>query len=361
MKRWQKLVLIILVVVIASQVPFAYRRYRLGKLNQAIQQVNALRQPIADEKFVEYRGVMHVHSFLGGHSPGTFDQIIDAAKSNNLDFVMMTEHTSSRFNTAALTLKGVHDGILFINGNEISVANGERLLILPGDESSTPGDPGSVNEVIDRAKTKNQLAVVAYPTEFKSWSAAYDGVEVYNVFTNAKQINPLVMLFDGLWSYRTYPDLLFATFYQRPSESLGKWDDAIAATGRRLVATAGNDAHANVGINVSDNSGRTWIGFKADPYERSFRLVRMHVLISAGTPLTSESLLAAIAAGHCFIAFDLFGDAAGFRFTAENGSENKVQGDEIAASNGVRLTIQLPLAARAVLLKNGKPFADDSG
>lgn len=362
MKRWQKVFLVLLALIICSQVPFAYRRYRLGRLHAVIQQLNQQHQPKPDDKFVEYKGVVHVHSFLGGHSAGGFEEIIAAAKQNQLDFVVMTEHTSADFNTAAMTLKDVHNGVLFINGNEVSAPTKERLLILPGDETSSLSQSASIAEVLAGTKARSALALVAYPEEFKSWNeSGYDGVEVYNVYTNALKINPVVMFFDGMWSYRSYPDLLFATFYTRPSNSLNFWDDAIRTTGRRLVATAGNDAHANVGLSLNDASGKTLLRFKADPYERSFRLVQMHVLIANGEPLSSASLVQAFAAGHCFIGFDLFGDTRGFRFAATKGSDQRVQGDEIASGNGVTLSVQVPVSARVVLLKDGKVFSDESG
>lgn len=362
MKRWQKLFLVLLVVIICSQIPFAYRRYRLGRLHDAIQQINSQRQPKPDENFVEYKGVVHVHSFLGGHSAGNFEEIIAAANSNQLNFVVMTEHTSANFNTAAMTLRDIHSGALFINGNEVSFPTKERLLIFPGDETANLPEASSMVDVLARTKARKALALVAYPEEFKSWNAPdYDGVEVYNLYTNAKRINPVIMFFDGLWSYRSYPDLLFATFYARPANSLDRWDNAISMTGRQLVATAGNDAHANIGVSLNDASGKTWVGFKADPYRRSFRLVRMHVLIPTAEPFNSESLLRAFAAGHCFIGFDLFGDTSGFRFVAKSGDDQKVQGDEIAMVNGVTLSVQLPVSARVVLLKDGRIFRDETG
>src|ERR1700674_1654865 len=137
MKRWKKLLLGLVLAVLLSQIPFAYRRYKLGRLHSAIQLLNSQRALEAPESsFAEYKGVVHVHSFLGGHSNGNFENIIAAAKSNQLNFVVMTEHTSDDFNTAAMTLKGLHAGILFINGNEVSGTNSDRLLLLPGDESA---------------------------------------------------------------------------------------------------------------------------------------------------------------------------------------------------------------------------------
>ncbi|MBC8031104.1 MAG: hypothetical protein H7Z16_13400 [Pyrinomonadaceae bacterium] len=361
MKRWKKLLLALLVVVLFSQIPFAYRRYKLGRLQAAIQQVNSQRRNSEKSDYLEYTGVMHVHSFLGGHSTGNFEQIIAAAQANQLRFVVMTEHTSDRFNTAAMTLKGTHGGILFINGTEFRAGNADRLLLVPGDELANDSRPSSSEDVITRTKAAARLAFVAYPQEFKSWTArGYDGVEVYNVYTDALQINPVTMFFDGLWSYRSYPDLLFANFYRRPDRNLQKWDEAIGSTSRRLVATAGNDAHANVGFSLNSDSGKPLFGVTLDPYERSFRLVRLHVLLPNDKQLDAESLLASLGAGHCFIGFDLFGDTSGFSFSASNGVEHKIQGDEILFEKEVKLSVNTPAPSRVILLKDGKAIKDEN-
>ncbi len=132
MRPKKLILLIVLVVLLLSQDPFAYRRYKLRRLNAAIQQLNTQRTQQQTSGFTEYKGVVHVHSFLGGHSAGTFAEIISAAQANQLNFVIMTEHTEKDFDTAAMTLQGIHGGVLFINGNEVSAENGDRLLALPG-------------------------------------------------------------------------------------------------------------------------------------------------------------------------------------------------------------------------------------
>lgn len=368
MKRWKKLLLLLLLLVLLSQIPFAYRRYKLGRLQTAIQQLKSQRVVThANDGLAEFKGVIHVHSFLGGHSAGNFEEIIAAAQSNQLDFVVMTEHPSKNFNTSEMTLKGEHGGVLFINGNEVRTAAGDRLLLIPGDAHSD--GQSSTQQVLSRRASG--LTLVAYPEEFKSWeTTGYNGVEVYNVYTNARGINPLVMFFDGLWSYGSYPDLLFATFYRRPTENLKKWDELISQKGKRLIATPGNDSHANVGISLNDSSGKTLLGFKLDPYDRSFRLVRLHVLADnrsllngrISLPLLDEGmLLSGISAGHCFIGFDLFGDTTGFRYTAHDQDEDRIMGDEIKLENEVRLTVGLPVSGRIVLLKDGSVIHDDTG
>src|SRR4029434_8509827 len=140
------ILLVVLFILLLTQIPFAYRRLKLRRLSSTIQQLNSQRTPAPPNGFREYKGVVHVHSFLGGHSAGTFSEIISAAQRNQLQFVIMTEHTEKEFDTAAMTLQGTHGGVLFINGNEVSAENGDRLLVLPG-----------------------AVSIVAYPQEFRDW------------------------------------------------------------------------------------------------------------------------------------------------------------------------------------------------
>jgi hypothetical protein len=331
------ILLVVLLLLLLSQIPFAYRRYKLHRLSAAIQQLNSERRTQEANGFTDYKGVVHVHSFLGGHSTGSFGEIISAAQANQLQFVIMTEHTEKDFDTAAMTLQGVHGGVLFINGNEVSAPNGDRLLVLPG-----------------------EISIAAYPQEFKNWDTpGLNGVEVYNVFTNARRINPVVAFFDVLWSQRSYPDLIFALYLARPDESLKKWDQALARA--RLTGVAGNDAHANIGVSLKDSSGKTLLGIQLDPYETSFRLVRLHALIEANKQLDATSLLDAMRAGHCFIGFDFLGDTSGFSFTAENAGERKIQGDEISLKPETRLRVQTPVPGRIVIFKDGAVLVDESG
>src|SRR5215216_2899191 len=334
--RSKKFILLIAsLLLLLSQIPFAYRRYKLRRLSDAVRQLNLERH--TPEGFTEYKGVVHVHSFLGGHSTGTFSEIIAAAQANQLQFVIMTEHTEKEFDTAAMTLKGMYGDVLFINGNEVSAANGDRTLALPGD-----------------------VSLVAYPEQFQNWNTpGLDGVEVYNVFTNARRISPVIAFFDVLWSKRSYPDLIFALYVARPDEALRKWDQAMTRT--RLTGVAGNDAHANIGVSLKDSSGKTLLGIQLDPYEISFRLVRVHVLIEQNKTLDETSLLEALRAGHCFIGFDFLGDTSGFSFEAENAGERKIQGDEISLKPETRLRVQTPVSSRIVIFKDGAVLIDESG
>ena len=346
-------------VLLLSQIPFVYRRYNLRRLNAAIQRLNSERTPPqTNNRYAEYKGVVHVHSFLGGHSSGGFSEIIAAAKANDLHFVVMTEHTERDFDTSAMTLRGMHAGVLFVNGNEVSTQEGDRLLVLPGAPSLS--DSSALTDIRSNVGGEQIVTLVAYPEEFKRWDmSGLNGVEVFNVYSNARQISPLVAFFDVIWSQRSYPALIFALYYQRPDENLKRWNQSL--TRSRSTATAGNDAHANIGVSLRDSSGKTLAGIQLDPYEISFRLVRMHVLIDRNKPLDQASLLEAVAAGHCYIGFDFLGDPSGFSFTVESQGEQKIQGDEITLGTSTRLSVQTPVSSRIKLFKDGNVISDDSG
>lgn len=363
MKRWKKVLLLALSLFLLFQIPFIYRRVRLGNLSSAIQQVNAER--VVDQTasaYTDYKGVLHVHSSLGGHSTGNFTDIIEAAQRNNLSFVVMTEHTSPLMDTSGMTLKGVHAGVLFINGNEVSTASHDRLLLVPGNKDAAAANTIETQEVLSQQKAQGRLSFIAYPHEFKSWEVNdYEGMEVYNLYTNTKKINYFVTFFDWLWSYWSYPDLMFVRFYERPNNELKKWDELTTTKNQRIVAIAGNDAHANVGFRVGDYTGKRLIGVHLDPYERTFSVVRNHVLIEKEKPLTEETLLQSLKSGHCYIAFDIFGDATGFTFTADNHQGRRIMGDEIELLDGVRLIITTPVKSRVLLIKDGQVIRDEDG
>lgn len=366
MSRRKKIALALLGVLFVSQAPFIYTRYRLGRLRASIAELNARRAPVPEsDPFADYAGVFHVHTALGGHSEGRPEEVVAAARAGGLAFVVMTEHPAPGADTAAATLRGTHEGVIFLNGSELVARGGERLFVVPGFDPPAP-DALPYQELINRARAAGRLAVVAYPERVRDWGVrGFDGLEVYNLYTNAQRINYARLLFDGLWSYSAHPDLLFATFYERPDDNLRRWDELNAAGVARHAALAGNDAHANVGFDVEypGGAGEKLFGVRLDPYERSFSVVRNHVVLRKGEPLTAASLLEALRAGRAYIAFALFGDAGGFRFEAENGAGLRTMGEELSLAEGgaVRLRARAPVACRFRFLRDGQLLHEVEG
>ena len=59
MTRAKKLLLVFAALAVLTQIPFAYRRYRLGQLNSRIQMLNTEHRITApDQSWTEYQGVI---------------------------------------------------------------------------------------------------------------------------------------------------------------------------------------------------------------------------------------------------------------------------------------------------------------
>lgn len=364
-------------MLVAVQVPFVYRRHQIGQLGNKIG-LDGQTDPAGETfpGYTEYKGVMHVHTSLGGHSAGTFDELITAANANDLDFVVMTEHYDQNYDTSALTLNGTFGKTLFVNGQEVDTNDGGRYLLLPGTPEAPSFAKLDSKTFLDKIHSEGRIAINNYPDRNRSGVVGFDGMEAYSLHINFKRANIFTAVGDILWSFRSYPEATIASYLRRNDDYLARYDKVAAE--QRLLFTAGVDAHSNKGYYlIADDEGNKHFGFKLDPYETVFRIVRMHVLLESGTPLTRESVIEALREGHAFAGFDVVGDSAGFRFWAESLSDGNVQptdtlrrtdidsigrrimGDDVDLGGGIRLSVAVPMPARIVLLKNGLKVAEE--
>jgi hypothetical protein len=359
----RKILVAVLVALIAAQIPFVYRRWQLSLAAKQIAATNASSKAESDARFDEFVGVIHAHTSLGGHSTGTFDELISGANSAGLDFVLMTEHWSDSFDTSALTLNGQFGRTLFIGGNEIDTADGDRLLMIPGSAEAASLRRLSTRDVVAKLHNERRLVLVTYPEKFRTWDADFDGIEVFNLHTAAANVNRLAALGDLLWSGGSFPELTFARQFQRPDANLARFDETAAQ--RNVSLFAGTDAHSNIGFHLfGDDAGHRWLSVKLDPYAMMFRIARVHLLLPAGTPVSRESIIEAIRRGSYFTAIDALGDASGFRFSAElannpSGSETLADGESggepnRSAARGQQLHVSVPTGARIRWLRNGE-------
>ncbi len=356
----KRILLILLAVLLAVQVPFVYRRWKIGELSQKVAElqnhiVEAKSAKIQEPpQFTEYKGIIHAHTSLGGHSTGSFEELIAAANANDLDFVIMTEHWSDTIDTAALTLNGVYGKTLFIGGSEIDTATArDRFLMIPGGSEAAGLRRSPTDAVIEKLRAEERLSIVTYPERFGSWDADFDGIEVFSVHTNGKSINPFTGLFDAIWSFPAYPELTLATYFRRPVDNLRKFDEVAAA--RPISMIAGTDAHSNIGFHIlGDDAGNKFLNFKIDDYATVFRLVRQHILIEIGKPLTQQTLLEALKGGQSFIGFDVLADSTGFRFET---TDLFIEGSK---PNHKGAVVRSPLPARIVVLRDGEKFLERS-
>ena len=236
----------------------------------------------------------------------------------------------------------------------------DRFFLVPGGAEAGSFYKTDTRTFIEKIHSENRLAFIAYPEKHQTWDANFDGIEVFSLHTASKQISPLPVILDVIWSYPTYPELTFAQYLRRPDGNLQKFDE-ISAT-RRISLFAGLDAHSNLGFHLlGDDSGGRIINLKFDRYRTIFRLFRIHILIEKEKPLTRESIVEALKKGHYFTGFDALGDTGGFMFAAEGGAAKAVMGDEIALAEGMKLKLAAPGQARFVIFRNGEKFSETSG
>ncbi len=94
------------------------------------------------------------------------------------------------------------------------------------------------------------------------------------------------------------------------------------------------------------------------PYEFHFKTVNTHVFVSE--PLTGDvtadkkMTYDALAAGRCFVAYDLPAPTRGFTFKAKGLEQSASMGEEISVKGGVTLHAHVPKQADIHLLKDGK-------
>lgn len=360
MKRWKQILLILLAVILLAQIPFIYRRFQIGNLTKKIDQLQSQRANFSNPNFNEYKGIIHAHTNLGGHSTATFDELIGAAASNELDFVVMTEHFSQNYDTSALTLNGFYGKTLFVGGNEVDTASVDRFLMIPGGADAYNLAFDKTETFLAKVHSQNRIALITYPERFKTWDANFDGIEVFSLHTNAKKMNPVIFPLDALWSYGKYPKQLLAKYFVRPDANLQKYDEISA--NRKITLFSGTDAHSNIGFHLlGDDAGNKLINIKLDDYATIFGLTRAHILLAKDKQFTRENLIEAIKQGNLFVGIDVLGDTSGFSFTAETSAETKIQGDEIALQNVVKLKSSAPQNVRFVLFKNGAKVFEEGG
>ena len=355
MKRWKKILLVLLLIVVLSQAPAVYHLYCTFWQSSMIAaaETREERKTKTGFGFDDYAGVIHVHSEIGGHSYGRADDLKSAAALNELAFVVMTEHISGDRDTFGKSIEGLHEGVLFIGGHEVGIREENRFLVVEGFPELTASTGLSLKEFLERVKTPDRLALVTHPERGVQPNNA-DGIEIFSLHNKANEMNKLAFAADALWSFPSYPELTFARHFTRPDENL-KLFDRISSE-RRFSLFAGNDAHSNVGFQIGGTANDPYFELILDRYQMMFRIVRTHILLEKGTALTKEAVIEAIRSGNCFVGLDVLGNTAGFALEAFAEDSRAFMGEEVTFAKGMRLRSVAPQTARFLVFRNGSKF-----
>lgn len=300
---------------------------------------------------------LHMHTRYSDGS-GTHKDIARAAFKAGVDVVIVTDHNVlvqgfegyyREKNRRVLMLVGeeVHDQDRDPQKNHLLVFGANRELATFADEPQV---------LIDRVREAGGLAFIAHPDDpaapafnetdisWVDWSVQnYTGIELWNALSELKTIVPSKL--HGAF-YAFFPQLVA---HNPIPSTVTRWDELLNQ-GRQVVAIGGSDAHA---LHLS-MGGISKVIF---PYEFHFRGVNTHVItaepLSGDLAADRKLVYEALAAGHCFVAYDLPASTRGFRFTAQGRDKTALMGDEIPAQGGVTLQARVPAMAEIHLLKDG--------
>jgi hypothetical protein len=301
---------------------------------------------------------LHMHTRFSDGT-GSHKDIADAAIKAGLDAVIVTDHNVlvqglegyyrvGRSRVLVLVGEEIHDQDRIPQKNHLLVFNANRDLAYLADDPQT---------LINRVNDAGGLSFIAHPKDPEapafnetdiSWEAwdvqHFTGIELWNGLSELKIVIPTKL--HGAF-YAFFPQFIG---HHPIYETLQRWDDLVAG-GRRVVAIGGSDAHA-----LDMHMGP--IHRTIFPYVFHFRTINTHVLIPQ--PLTGDistdkkMIYEAIAAGRCFIGYDLPATTRGFIFKARGLEKSVVMGEELPMKGGVTLQAHLPKPAEIRLIKDGR-------
>lgn len=301
---------------------------------------------------------LHMHTRYSDGT-GTHRDIAKAALASGVDVVIVTDH-----NVLVSGVEGYYQEkkrkILLLIGEEIHDQARDpqknHLLVL-GAERELATFAENPQLLIDKVRETGGLSFLAHPDDpetpaFKEldiswddWSVQnYTGIELWNALSELKTVVP-TKLHGAFFAF--FPSFVA---HQPIPATIARWDQLLEQ-GRPVVAVGGSDAHA---LHMSMGP----ISRVIFPYEFHFRTVNTHVLLdqplSGDLKSDKKAIYSAMAAGHCFVGYDLPASTREFRFSAQGLEKDAVMGDELPVKGGVTLQAKLPAEAEIRLLRNGE-------
>ncbi len=301
---------------------------------------------------------LHMHTRYSDGT-GTHKDIAHAAIKSGLDAVIVTDHNVlvqgvegyyrvSRSRVLLLVGQEVHDQDRNPQKNHLLVFNANRDLSHLADDPQT---------LINGVNDAGGLSFIAHPKDpeapafnetdisWEDWDVHnYTGIELWNGLSELKTVVPTKL--HGAF-YAFFPHFIG---HHPILEIVQRWDDMLA-NGQRVVAIGGSDAHA-----LDMHLGP--IHRVIFPYDFHFRTVNTHVFIpeplTGDVPTDKKMIYEALAAGRCFVGYDLPGSTRGFIFRAKGLEKSVIMGEEISLKGGVTLQAHLPKPSDVRLIKDGK-------
>jgi len=310
----------------------------------------------------DYKGCLHIHStYSDGHS--AVGEILAAAREAGLDYIVLTDHDTLAARDDGLA--GWHDGVLLDVGAELEAGDHHCIALGLHHLDGVAGAP-TIEAAFEAIRRRGGLAFVVHPVPvhkplfdacvpgWTDWHLdGFHGLEIWPYMHD--WIRDL-----HLWN--------FPSHYRHPdrwikgpdAEVLRRWDEV--GRRRRVVGIGALDNHAK-----RVPFRRLGLAFlEVFSHRRAFATVRTHVL--SPEPFTGRAdedaatLHRLLAAGRCYVSYDLLADATGFVFEAVRGETTVPMGAEVKARGGaLHFRVEAPVAAELRLLRDGGAVAAARG
>jgi hypothetical protein len=317
----------LLILLLLLQLPFLYSVCQTRQLERYLSE---LPRETVNAPFRDLRGALHVHSAAGGHSLGTYQEIIESAKHAGFHYLFLTEHPK-----------------------EVSLFNridDPQLVVVYGIEEEREDSGRTLRSENSRVR------ILAY-SEGLSVPDDVTGIEVFNMFESAKTSQKAFAWINWIYHKFTYEDLFFFHLLELNKTRFLAWDRTTSR--RHLTGVAGNDAHQNLGIVVQTKAGDILFGIEVDPYLLSFQFLTNHLLVPFGEEINQELVLDTLRKGSSYFAFERIADPTGFSFHAEWKGEVFSMGSDVPL--GCDLRFQSPIPSLFRLIREGVVYEQLEG
>lgn len=306
----------------------------------------------------EYIGALHIHSVFSDGS-GEVADIAAFADEVGLDFIVLTDHNTLR--ALKEGFEGWYGKTLLLVGCEINDKENKNHYLALGIENTFSTRLPAV-EIVRNVRKAGGIGFIAHPHEKRSsmkehppypWTEwdidEFDGIEIWNHMSE---------WMEGLTEENKYQCFIhpLKSIISPPQETLRVWDEL--NTKRPVPAIGGVDAHAHK-VNL--------LGFfevEVFPYKVLFKSIRTHILSTESivpgkkpddVNRAKKVVYEALKAGRSFVSNYYHGDAAGFRFFAEQNSGISQMGETVPFTGKAGLKVLLPADnAEIRLIRNGE-------
>ena len=278
-------------------------------------------------------GVFHIHTDASHDGRQSRADVVQAAKDNRLDFVVITDHNANSPEAS------VEDGITVLAYPEVSTLFGHVIQL----GSRIPIERASRNDtaITEKMRAQGALPIIAHPARWRRpWEGPWNhlgGIEIANTASTLWQGGETLLT---AWLLAgPNPQLAQATLYSRNQRALSRWEEQ---TDPRVGGYCSIDSHGQL------------------PSRHELSYWKLQLDVPSTTPLMerTSAILSALSEArfHC-VAGALQGDS-NFAIEArtQKGVTAGINGATLKRSEISSIFVRAPHGAHSVTLyRNGHP------